>query len=449
MALLLVPETRAANPELLDNPWSARWIAVPEAPAFDYGVYHFRRTFELPAKPSSFTIHVTADNRYQLYVNGARAAWGPARGDLYHWRYETVDIARYLKAGKNVLAAVVWNFGALAPEAQVTYQTGFLLQGDTRAERIVDAGALWKCIRNQAYQPLPVDRAQVPFYYVADPGERVTAALYPWGWEQPDFDDSAWKPARVLGPAAPRDSLDSPSRWMLVPRPIPAMEETPQRLALVRQSSGASVPGSFPQQPARFQVPAHAKANLLLDQSHLTTAFPELVVSGGKGAAISLRYAESLWGPGPRDKGHRDQIEGKKFLGNQDIFIADGGAGRLFRPLWWRTYRYLELSIQTQAEPLTVEDLRGVYTGYPFQRKARFQAGSAELDKMLEADWRTARLCAHESLETGTSVQMSQVLIHRRDAETRRRQMHFLCGLCVSAVNILAGLRWNLARMWE
>ena len=36
---------------------------------------------------------------------------------------------------------------------------------------------------------------------------------------------------------------------------------------------------------------------------------------------------------------------------------------------------------------------------------------------------------------------MSQVLIHRRDAETRRRQMHFLCGLCASAVNILAGLR--------
>ena len=24
--------------------------------------------------------------------------------------------------------------------------------------------------------------------------------------------------------------------------------------------------------------------------------------------------------------------------------------------------------------------------------------------------------------------------------------MHFLCGLCASAVNILAGLRWNLAR---
>ena len=52
---------------------------------------------------------------------------GPARGDLHHWRYESVDIARHLKAGKNVLAAVVWNFGELAPEAQITNQTGLLV----------------------------------------------------------------------------------------------------------------------------------------------------------------------------------------------------------------------------------------------------------------------------------------------------------------------------------
>jgi hypothetical protein len=33
-------------------------------------VYHFRRTFELQARPSFFVIHVTGDNRYQLFVNG-------------------------------------------------------------------------------------------------------------------------------------------------------------------------------------------------------------------------------------------------------------------------------------------------------------------------------------------------------------------------------------------
>ena len=89
--------------------WTARWIDVPGPSGQDYGVYHFRRTFDLPAKPATFHVHVSGDNRYELYANGVRVSWGPARGDLRHWRYETVDIAPQLRAGKNVLAAVVWN----------------------------------------------------------------------------------------------------------------------------------------------------------------------------------------------------------------------------------------------------------------------------------------------------------------------------------------------------
>ena len=117
---------------------------MPATSPFDYGVYHFRRTFDLSAVTSTFLIHVTADNRYKLYVNGEFASLGPARGDLYHWRYESVDIARYLKPGKNVLAAVVWNFGEQAPEAQITNRTGLLVQGDSAVERIVDTGKQWK-----------------------------------------------------------------------------------------------------------------------------------------------------------------------------------------------------------------------------------------------------------------------------------------------------------------
>ena len=76
-------------------------------------------------------------------------------------------------------------------------------------------------------------------------------------------------------------------------------------------------------------------------------------------------------------KGNRDEVEGKTFVGNYDEFVADGGARRTFRPLWWRTYRYLELDIETKGEPLTVDDLRATYVGYPFQRRARFDAGAA------------------------------------------------------------------------
>ncbi len=394
------------NPRLLNKQWSARWIAVPNTSRSEYGVYHFRRVFELPAKPPSFVIHVTGDNRYQLYVNGERVVWGPARGDLSHWRYETIDIARSLKPGKNVLAATVWNFAQDAPEAQLTRQTGFLLQGDTDSERVVDSSALWKCMRDEAYRPLPVTKEEIPDYYVAGPGERLTAPLYPWGWERLDFDDSSWQPAEAGEHGMPRDAWDNQSRspWelasnprMLVPRSIPLMEERPARLASVRRSSGVTVPPPFPGQPAAFQISPHTRAKLLLDQSHLVTAYPELITSGGKGAAVSLRYAEALWIPGKHAKGNRNEVEGKEFRGNQDVFLPDGGHKRLFRPLWWRTYRYLELSIETMDEPLRLEDLRAVYTGYPFIRRARFEAGSSELEKILDVGWRTARLCAHET----------------------------------------------------
>jgi 2,5-dihydroxypyridine 5,6-dioxygenase len=37
-----------------------------------------------------------------------------------HWRYETVDLAPHLQTGKNVLAAIVWNWGPQKPAAQYT-----------------------------------------------------------------------------------------------------------------------------------------------------------------------------------------------------------------------------------------------------------------------------------------------------------------------------------------
>jgi hypothetical protein len=378
-----------------------RWIAVPGASAFDYGIYHFRRVFDLPDKPASFVVHASADNRYQLFVNGARVAWGPARSDLNHWRYETVDLASHLRAGRNVVAALVWNFGEYAPEAQVTHRTAFLLQGASDRERVIDTNAQWTCSANHAYRPLHYSHAQMRGYFVAGPCDNVDGARHPWGWEQADFDDSAWAAAESdpRWGAAARESIDAPNRWLLVPRDIPLMEERPERLVAVRRLSGATVPAQFPQQPAPFTIPANSRARLLLDQARLTTAYPELVVSGGAGATIRVGYAEALFVDAAKglEKGNRNEIEGKTFVGYYDSFTSDGGARRRYRPLWWRTYRYVDLDIETKSDALTVEDVSGVYTGYPFERKASFDGGSERISRMLEVGWRTARLCAHET----------------------------------------------------
>jgi hypothetical protein len=374
---------------LLRTAWSAKWIAAAKAPATEYGVYRFRRSFELDTRPERFVVHASGDNRYQLFVNGQRAAWGPARGDLFHWRYETVDITGFLRAGRNVIAAVVWNFGEYAPEAQITLQTGFLLQGDTAAERVVDSGPAWKSVRDESYSPAVTTSGDVRGYYVVGPGDRIRGDRYPWGWAALDFDDAQWPSAVVVAPAAGREARDVHSRWMLVPRTIPTMEEKAEKPMLARTAQGIEWNGSG-------TAPAHAKATLLLDQQYLTSAFPELTVSGGKGAVIRMRYAEALFARSG-DKGNRNEVDGKDLIGNYDEFTPDGGARRVFRPLWWRSYRYLQIEIETGDEAVTIDGLRATGVGYPFVRRARFDAGVPELNRILDVGWHTARLCAHET----------------------------------------------------
>ena len=122
------------HPDILQKKWNALWIHVPGEPENDYGVYKFRKNLELAEKPASFIVHVSGDNRYKLYVNGQFVSHGPARGEIFHYNFETVDLAPYLQKGKNVIAATVWNFGKYRAEAQMSYRTAFILQGNSQKE---------------------------------------------------------------------------------------------------------------------------------------------------------------------------------------------------------------------------------------------------------------------------------------------------------------------------
>ncbi|WP_300751130.1 glycoside hydrolase, partial [uncultured Alistipes sp.] len=384
-------------PELMAAPWSARWISVPGASPDAYGVYHFRKAFELAKCPRHFAVHVSADNRYKLYVNGVLAAQGPSRCDGAHWNYETVDLAPWLHAGRNAVTAVVWNYADLKPAAQITLgETGFLMQGATERERIVDTDSSWRCIKNDAYAPLAVTGLRG--YYVAGPGEMLTAARYPWGWTEPDFDDSNWHTASCGALGRPKGAARSGER-QLVPSPVPMSERIPMRFAQVVLAEGVKLPKGFPAKPAVLVVPAHTRAVLLLDQGEETTGYLRLSFSGGHGAVIAAGYAEALYtGAEGYDKGDRNDPTGKLFLGYEDRIVADGGPGRTFEPLWWRTWRYVRLTVETQDEPLSLDDVSGVFSAYPFRLVSRFSAPERpELERMLNVGWRTARLCANET----------------------------------------------------
>lgn len=379
------------NPSLLSKQWKASWITVPKEPAHDYGIYHFQKSVDLPTKPAKFVVHVSADNRYKLYVNHTLVSLGPARGDTYYWNYETVDIAPYLIGGKNTIAALVWNDGDFRPEAQISQQTAFILQGDTGIEEVFNTDNTWKCTRDNAYQPIL--GVGYGTYYVAGPGELVDMHKTVKNWQD---SNSGWLDAQKIDRGNPKGMYNA-FGWMLVPSSLPQMEMKQQRLVSMRKSVGVNVPASFPAEKTSFTIPANTKASILLDQSFLTNAYLTFNFSGGDNAGVSFTYCESPMKPGSTAKPNRNEVDGYRFVGRKDSVISDGTSKQSFTTLAFRTYRYILVNISTKDEPLTIDDIYGTFTGYPFKFNAKLNTGSTEMQQMLDIGFRTARSCAMET----------------------------------------------------
>ncbi|HEY1985081.1 MAG TPA: alpha-L-rhamnosidase C-terminal domain-containing protein [Terracidiphilus sp.] len=408
LGIAALPIGSAAQGTAPDPPhhnWTASWVSHPTAPLRDPIVLHFRRTLKLSSVPASYVVRVSADNRFILFVNGKRVGDGPARGDLDHWRYERFDLAPLLKAGDNLITATVWNWGVYAAVAQMSDRTAFLLESEATGAAGISTPDGWEVEVESGHKPLDRDTISLKEYMAAGPGEEIDAAKYDWDANRANDAAKTWVPAASrmrdsifggVNKAHPADTQGD-NFWGLVPDELPPMEYSPTDVGKVvrtdpanPESDGVNFPGS------PYSVPAGRHVHLLLDRKALTTAYPRLTVSGGKGAKIRLTYAEALYDKN-HHKGDRDAIENREALGLNDSFLPDGGAHRVFEPLWWRTWRYLDLDITTGDDPLTLESFTANFSAYPFEERAKLQSGDPDLDKIWEISWRTARLDAHET----------------------------------------------------
>ena len=375
--------------------WHAGWITDPRIGLREPVVLHFRRTVELETAPGSYIVRVSADNRFLLYVNGRRVGDGPARGDVIHWRYEKFDIAPFLRAGENRITATVWNFGIYDAVAQMSDRTAFLLESEAGGKEGISTPEGWQVETEPGRGVVMRDKSGVQDYMAQGPGEELDAAKFDWQWNDEHVAGGNWTEAV----AAMRESINSGTSrahsaqvtgdnpWGLVPDFLPHMtyEET---------TAGSVVRGTPNSLPATISANQHL--HILLDRKTLTTAYPEMIVSGGKGARVELTYSEALYDK-DRHKGDRDEVGDRQALGLKDVFLPDGGEHRRFESLWWRTWRYLDLDITTGDQPLNIESLKAFFTAYPFEERARLTTPDATLGKIWEISWRTARLDAHET----------------------------------------------------
>lgn len=406
LILLINPAySQKINPDLLENVWDAKWISHPEAQQDPSGVYLFKKIITLTSVPEEFIIHLSADNRYKFYVNGHYICNGPARGDFLKWRFETVDLAPYLKDGENIVCTQVFNLGNLKPVAQFSNQIGLIIQGNHEKEEIINTDKSWRVLKDPAYAFKPVNSLNA--YYVTGPIEIFDSSQHPWDWQANHFDNDDWIDADELSNGASLRSMKNYGNFpqhALFPREIPLMEYTKQFFSKVRKCEGLENANNLIK-GKDLQIPANSKVTILLDQGHLTNAYPNIHFSQGKEASIQLTYAEALFETRHKDgketismyKGNRNEIKGKKIIGNYDMIICDGQDNRMVEPLWWRTFRYVQVEITTEDEPLTLHEISSQFTGYPLIEKANFESDNKLHTNIWNIGWRTQRLCAGET----------------------------------------------------
>jgi len=172
----------------LDTPWQARWIGaapVESPPGFDGaswvwspgatpsgappGPRWFRCAATIPGAVTRALLVATADDDFTLYLGGRQVLHAPEQVD--GWRIgRFADVTAQVAAGEVVLAALATNRG------DVSINPGGLL------------------VR------LVVDLADGTRHEVVTDGTWRVADTEQSGWQQPDFDDSAWAPVTVLAP---------------------------------------------------------------------------------------------------------------------------------------------------------------------------------------------------------------------------------------------------------
>lgn len=374
------------------------WISLEDSdPATDYGVMYFRHNLQLTDLPGKAELNISAFQRYKLYINGHLTGLGPQISDPAHWKYDSYEVSGFLKKGINTIAIEVINFGDFAGKNMFPARTGFWLK--SRELPQLNSSENWRVRENNNYHPLQVKNTiHVRGGFLAPSCDSVIVSEEFRDWYLEGFDDTGWETASIMD-----NQPEFPS-----PRTIPLLERKEERFRRILRGGGEAANFSFTDTSFSFRVEPQSKVSLLIDNGVLTSGFPELIFSGGNKSSIKISYAESLYKKGQRNKegkligeaqgkGNRNITRGKEFIGYYDHISPDGSLKEIFRPSWFRTYRYLMLEIETSDSPIIIEDFYGVFTAYPFKHRAEFECSDSILNRIWSVAWRTARLCAWET----------------------------------------------------
>ncbi len=395
--------------------WDVHWVWRDQPQTLPFERCFFRLDFTL-GEIGYLKLHLSADSRYKLYINGQMLGVGPAAGDFFHYHYDSFGFERRIKLNPNTyqLVVEVLSFGTNGPINEMHARAAMMLHGavfnDSEDDVLVSLStkgngeSKWRVLHDPTFSPQigggKTSDSDVPNYYYWALGytESVDLTKMPEDPLSLPLDDERWQPVHRLFPVYRRSDpvTDYAAPWLLVPSVIPQPELGQQVFFQIARTSENTEKTDwenliYKREPVT--IPANTSVRVIFDQGQLTTAYPQISFTDGKAASMRMVYAEGFsndW-----KKGIRDQAEGQQIEGHSDVVIA-GGKTAFYSPMRWQTYRFIELHIDTQDQPLTIKQFDSLFHAYPLTRQAEFQTDNDLANEIWDLSWHTLRLCAQD-----------------------------------------------------
>ena len=376
--------------------------------------FHFflmaRRSIDLHGSAASARLHITAADRYLLYVNGKYLGRGPARSDPRWKSYDTYDVASHLRTGHNVIAVLAYHYGCRNNYTRDA-RAGLFVQLETSAsdgsEQVIGTGGDWRVRPARGW-----DRDVSPINVSVGVTEVYDANVDPPYWVEAEFDDSNWAFAHVIP--------DSSSPWSyLEPRQTPMMIEqevfptrvvdngevmefsrmatqtqVPERLAmephfpleytviqdpdaLLRADGRVAKLASSPHEPGDDVKKGVRSPYLVVDFGRHVFGFPRVRMTGPGGAVVEMTYGPELIG------GRVLAMAGGLRYGDRYVMRAGKQTWQTFE---YKQFRYLQITVRDASTPVSIDSIRLVAYNYPAERRGSFACS----DPILTGLWKAA-----------------------------------------------------------
>ena len=400
----------------MNNPWAEKtnfiWTSTwtPEMQVKPIVIY-FRKKLEIDAMPKRLIVQISADSRYSFMVNGKKVCCGPCKGNEEVWYYEEVDLVPYLTQGENILAAIVLRYPLAHPDGNLsvirTSVPNFYLKEKNEKNESklgVSADRSWKTFVCEGLYMLPENENSRYLWNK----EYVDGGKLPYRWEYPSFDDTDWQEAFVYKSGqVPRGK----SPRTLRKRPIPLLSEikkTFNGISVIRKSEDLSIQEweSMLNRNKTICLSKNTTYVVEIDAGELMTGYLNIHFQNGQGSKVEILISELYEIMGEDGHYHKmdrtDCVKGV-LRGYIDTYTV-GGYGKekhdeTYEPFWFKTFRYIQLKIKVEEEPLIIQSFTYRETGYPLDVQTHVTVSDQEMMQITDISLRTLKRCMHETYE--------------------------------------------------